>query len=99
MAENQKGTVTLDLMSISHFLLWFIIGLLFPNHYVLALILGIIWELLEVIFVEQKHIYNFLKKYWLLPERYWNEKKTNKGMDLILNMSGYFVGSSIASIN
>jgi|LakMenEpi03Aug12_release.lakeMendotaPanAssembly.Ray.scaffolds.fasta_scaffold1058811_2 hypothetical protein len=84
-----------DLLTIAHFIQWFIIGIIFPKRYVLAFILGIIWELFEIFIVENKTMYNFVKNNWFISENYWNETMTNKGIDIVTNMLGYIIGSNI----
>jgi hypothetical protein len=84
-----------DLLTIVHFVQWFIIGIIFPKRYVLAFILGIIWEIFEIFIVENKTMYNFVKNNWFISENYWNETMTNKGIDLVMNMLGYIIGSNI----
>ncbi len=92
----KKGISTsIDLSSLAHFILWLIIGYFFPNNYLLAFILSILWELFEILIVNVDVLYNLTKKYWPIPERYWNEKITNSLLDICFNMLGYYVGSSI----
>ena len=82
-------------MTINHFIIWFIIGTIVPNKYVLALALGILWELFEQFVVFYKPLYAFVKKHWFVPEQYWNERPVNIITDLFVNLLGYYMGSKI----
>ena len=82
-----------DVMSINHFLIWMIIGILIPNKYALVLVLSILWELYEQLLVNIPILYKLTKKYWFVPEYYWNEHISNQLLDIGINMAGYFVGS------
>lgn len=84
-----------DVMHYNHFLIWVIIGILFPEKYLLAIFVGILWEIFEAGIVHIKPYYELTKKYWIIPERYWNETNTNKIFDLIFNMIGYYIGGII----
>ncbi len=82
-----------DLMHINHFALYCMLGLIYPDKYIIVLIISIIWELFEYIISYNKKLNTIVKKYWFVPERYWNEIKINKIIDLIVNFLGYYVGS------
>jgi hypothetical protein len=84
-----------DIMTINHFIIWLVLGYLFPNLYIIAFILSIIWELFERFIVTNQTLYKFIKKYWFVPERYWNEKSKNSIIDIIINMIGYWIGSKL----
>jgi hypothetical protein len=58
-----------------------------------ALLLTILWEILEQIVVENDKLYYLTKKYWIVPEKYWNERIENIFFDVIANMCGYYFGS------
>jgi hypothetical protein len=45
--------------------------------------------------VYNKKLYNFVKTYWPVPERYWNEINNNSYIDIVVNMIGYYIGSKI----
>jgi len=85
----------IDVFIIVHLIIWIIIGYIFPNRYPLAFTIMIIWEILEKIISSDKYYYTF-KKYWTLtPSTYWNETFINKCLDMIMNILGYHIGSSI----
>ena len=84
----------LDIYSIFHFIYYFIYGLYFKNKYVLAFILGILWEIFEYILANINYTKELLIKYFPVPQKYWAEKNIfNKVFDLIFNMIGYHLGN------
>jgi hypothetical protein len=85
----------IDLMTVKHFIIWFIIGYFCPNKYLFALILSIMWEKFELIIILIDPLYKFVKKYWFVPEIYWNENPKNIIIDIGVNMLGYLVGTSL----
>ena len=80
-------------MSISHFTVFLIFGIFIKNQYFLMLIIGILWEILEIIVVNTDATRHFMDKYWPVPERYWDESCMNKYTDLVVNLIGYHVGN------
>ena len=90
---NQNKPI--DILSLSHLITWVVIGYFLPNYYLYALLVGILWELFEYMIVKVDVLYNLTKKYWFVPEKYWNEKIYNKILDLIINMIGYYIGSHL----
>ena len=82
-------------MHINHFLIYTIFGILIPNRYILIVVVSILWELFEILLVENKALYKFTKKYWFVEEKYWNEIHNNKILDLFINLFGYYVGSTM----
>ena len=89
---------TFDLSHFSHFLLYFIFGLIYPNKYVLIIIISIVWEMFEYIIVHNDYLYHLTKKYWFIPEKYWNETIENQIIDFGCNLLGYYFGSKIKNI-
>jgi hypothetical protein len=85
----------INLFTLTHFILWFMIGIMYPSYYKLAFLLSIIWELAEEYFVQTPSLYLFLKKNWFVPEKYWNEGIGNKLIDIVTNMAAYYIGSNI----
>lgn len=83
----------LDKVSTIHFLNFFIIGLLFPNNYLGALVLGVLWELIETIAVDQPLSRDILVNSLNQLQSLWDETNLNKLGDLFINMLGYTVGS------
>ena len=85
----------IDILTLIHLLIWIIIGYFFPNYYLIALLLGILWELFEYMIVRVNKLYVLTKTYWFVPEKYWNERIYNKIIDIIINMIGYYIGSQL----
>jgi len=85
----------IDYSHISHFLFYLFLGFYYPNKYYIALILSILWEIFESIIVYNDILYYLTKKYWVVPEKYWNENMFNKILDIILNLFGYYLGTMI----
>ncbi len=73
-----------------------IIGYIFPNRYGLAFALSILWELFERALVNIPVLYELTKRYWFVPDKYWNERVANRVLDLGFNMVGYAAGSWIS---
>lgn len=88
----------IDLMSISHFLTFFILGIFVKNKYKGALLLGIIWEIFEYIISNNIKIKKFIIENWFVPEKYWNDTFQHKCMDISINMIGYHIGNLIKPI-
>jgi len=70
-----------------------ILGLLFPNNYVGAVVLGIVWELFEECLTKKEFSRDFLIQHFKNYQNLWDENKKNKLMDLGLNMIGYYTGN------
>lgn len=85
----------LDFASVTHFLGWFIMGIFVKKRYILVFTLGLIWELFEYYVTrENETTRELLVKYWPIPQRVWEEKNImNKVMDIVFNMSGYYLGN------
>jgi hypothetical protein len=92
---NHNTNKPIDILTIIHLLIWIIIGYFFPNYYLIALLLGILWELFEYMLVRVNILYVLTKNYWFVPEKYWNEEIYNKFIDIIINMIGYYIGSQL----
>ena len=85
-----------DEMSIMHFTNYVALGLFIKNKYFFAFLIGIIWEIFEYNVTNNKYLENLLVEYWPIPKRLWEEKNIfNRIVDLICNMLGYYVGSSL----
>lgn len=82
-------------MTLNHFLIYIIIGIVFPNNYLLCFIISILWEIFEYLITYWNSTYKLLIKYWAIPEKYWNEKHEHKIIDIFVNFFGFYVGSNI----
>mgnify|MGYP001236646684 FL=1 len=85
----------IDIMSLSHFLIYFILGIFIKNNYKLVILLSILWEITEYIITNNDYTKELLLKYWPIPQRLWDEQKYNRIYDLIFNMMGYYIGNKI----
>ena len=90
---RQPISSTFDVSHISHFAFYYIFGLIYPNKYKLIIILSILWEIFEIILVQNDTLYYLTKKYWIVPEKIWNETLSNKLVDFVMNLLGYYLGS------
>lgn len=79
------GQGCLDIWHVFHFLFWVIVGLLSPNHFVIALILSVLWEAVEHVAFKHGKIQQCDAKLCIRLE------------DIVLNMLGYMVGSVVAN--
>ena len=95
---SKTKSKTIDLFHINHFILYFVIGLYYPNKYLIIVIISVIWEIFEYYLTINKTLYYAAKKYWIFPEKYWNENINNKIIDFIVNLCGYYVGSNSNNI-
>jgi len=86
----------LDILSISHFIIYFVIGLFLKNKYLLVLLVGILFEIFEYYISTNETIKTLLIEYWFIPEIYWNDTLEHKIVDIIINMIGYYIGNKIS---
>jgi hypothetical protein len=84
----------LDILSIAHFCIYYVIGLYIKNNYTLILILGILWELFEYYTVRNKTTKNLLYKFWPIPQKYWYDSFEHSIVDISVNMIGYYFGNN-----
>jgi len=94
---NNNTNKPIDILTPIHLIIWITIGYFFPNRYLYALILSILWELFEYMLVRVNIFYVLMKNKWFVPEKYWNETIYNKIIDIAINMIGYYIGSQIGS--
>jgi len=87
----------LNLFTFVHFILWFTIGTLYPNQYFVVFVLSIIWEVVEGYGARNPILHSMLKKYWFVPEKYWNEGIGNKIIDVVVNLIGYYIASRLVN--
>ena len=88
----------IDLLIMSHFLFFFLLGVFWKNKYYGAMFIGILWEIIEYIISKNEFTRRILLNYWIIPEKYWNETIQNKLVDLCVNMIGYHIGNLIYPI-
>ena len=75
-----------DKWHVLHFILWLIIGMILPHKYILALITGIGWDYLEHYFFKYKF-------------KWCDKPFCGRREDILLNMSGYIIGSQLNLLN
>jgi len=84
-----------DILSIIHFILYFLLGLYYKNNYLFVLVIGIVWELFEKVLVSNPYSRYILKEYWFIPIEYIDDTFDHSIIDIIMNMIGYYIGSNI----
>ena len=82
----------LDVMSISHFSVCFVIGYFSLFNFSQFMILAIAWEFAEFFFARTAFSYHFEKVY-PIPRHLWDELLPNKLLDLIINILGFYTGT------
>ena len=85
----------LDFLSIGHFTLYFVIGLFWKHKYIIILVLGILWEIIEHILINNEYTKSLLVWFWPIPEKYINDTFDHSITDIIINMIGYTIGSNL----
>jgi hypothetical protein len=70
-------------------------GIIYPNQYGIVITLSIMWEWIEGYAVQHPLLYPLLQKYWIIPEKYWNEGFGNKITDIVANISGYICANKV----
>ena len=88
----------LDLVHFWGFCLWFLIGLFYPDRYLEVLTFNVGWEVFERLTLQFEVLNDMKRKYWILPEEYWNESELNQYADVILRLMAYVAGSKISSV-
>ena len=88
----------IDILSVGHFLTFFTLGIFVKDKYKGAFLLGILWEIFEIIISYNQTIKNFILENWVVPEYYWNDTFPHKITDIIINMIGYHIGNLITPI-
>jgi len=87
----------IDIFQLVHLIEWIFFGFLFPNKYPIAFIVMLMWELGELIISNNETLYKFFKKHWTLTSsKYYNETYTNKLLDMIMNIIGYYIGTNLS---
>ena len=88
--SNKYG---LDGWSITHLLFYFFIGFLYPNTFIISMVMGLIWELIETYigYYKPEYIrgYGFCKLTGNKYKVWWY----GKWSDIIINITGFLLGS------
>jgi len=97
---DKKINIDFDLWSLTHFVLFFYFGLIYPKKLTLFFIIGVIWELIEDYLAKNESTKlvdcNVHKdSFWCngFNDGYWYGKLD----DVIVNCYGFLLGSYIAS--
>ena len=88
----------IDLASLSHFLIFFTLGVFVKDKYKGALVLGILWEIFEYFISYNQEANRFIVDNWVVPEYYWNDTFQHKVTDILFNMAGYHIGNLIKPV-
>ena len=83
----------LDSFSFVNLFQYVMVGKYYKNKYFLILVFGIFWEIFEYLLASTEKTREFLKKYWFVPKKFWDEKIENKCTDLVFRMVGYHIGN------
>lgn len=86
----------LDLASILHVVNFAIIGYAIPDQYLLAISLGILWEVFETLVTNHPTVRSYLRRYVPDYSHLWDETRENKHWDLVFNLLGYTLGTYVA---
>ena len=95
MDLEKDGNRVLDMASYLHMINFTILGYLLPGEYMIALCLGIVWEVIELRGTRHPSIRPWLDENLSSLKYLWNETLHNKYMDLLLNMGGYYLGTQL----
>ena len=89
---------SIDILSIVHFLQYFILGLFYKKRYKLILLTSIVWEIFEYFIAKNPYTKTLLIQYWPIPQRYWDERNIkNKYFDILINILGYYIGNKVST--
>lgn len=81
----------IDVMSISHFAVSFLIGYFHLFSFPVFVLLAILWEIVEYLFTQTRFSYTF-QKYYPIPRHLWEEYLANKIIDMFVNILAYQLG-------
>jgi hypothetical protein len=90
-SQNQ----VLDAATGLHLFNFMVIGYLIPNQYLFAFCIGIIWEVIELRATRHPRIRSLLETHASSISHLWDETLDNKYFDLLVNMIGYYLGSTL----
>ena len=98
----------MDILSIWHFIFFFVLAYFIKDNFLLITIIGVSWEIFEYYITNIPLTRDLLIKWWPIPIKYWEEKiiTTKTGFinpwfieniplrieDLIFNTLGYTSG-------
>ena len=91
MIDIKEGGA-IDFLSFVHVITYLVIGIFVKDQYVLAFVIGVIWEIVEYMMVNNPRIRKLIIDYYPIRIEKW-EDKYNKFFDLVFNMIGYYIGN------
>ena len=91
MIDIKEGGA-IDFLSFVHVITYLVIGIFVKDQYVLAFVIGVIWEIVEYMMVNNPRISKLIIYYYPIRIEKW-EDKYNKFFDLVFNMIGYYIGN------
>jgi len=86
----------IDLASLLHILNFIIIGYVIPGQYLLAIFIGIIWEIFESFATKHPTIRSYLMRHVPDYAYLWDETHKNQRWDMVFNLIGYSLGTYLA---
>ncbi len=81
------GKININIYSLYHLLLYLYLGFFFPNRYLQSIIIGVSWEVLEIILT-----------ILLKTTIYYKESLINRIIDIIINIIGYYLGNVLSHL-
>ena len=94
MIDIKEGGA-IDFLSFVHVITYLVIGIFVKDQYVLAFVIGVIWEIVEYMMVNNPRIRKLIIDYYPIRIEKW-EDKYNKFFDLVFNMIGYYIGNKLS---
>ena len=85
----------LDILSLFHFLIYFVIGIFIKDQYTLIIIISVLWECFEYYISRTQSIKNKIIQCWPIPFHYWNDSLEHSLIDIFINILGYSLGNNI----
>ena len=82
-----------DVDNFTHLFIFGALGILFPNNYIGAILLSLVWDLFEGCLTKKTISKQIVIDYFNSWRSLWDESKGTKLVVLIINMIGYTIGS------
>ena len=87
----------IDILSLSHFIIYLIIGIYYKNNYTIIVIISLLWEQFEYIISRNVSIRTTIVKIWPIPSSMWYDSKEHSLIDIFINLIGYHIGNKYLS--
>ena len=98
LSYNKQNNLILNGWATSHFILYLIVGYLYPNEYLYVFSLGIIWEIYEYLFAKDKIFISNIYKF-LCGEKDGIMQMVYNKYDPLINLVGYIIGNFLSKRN